>query len=108
MGKSGFNGLGPGYADVADTLISISREYGGLHEFTITADRNSRGDSCLFVVLKHRDAFSVDGERNTVRAWSRWPCAANSTFSGLLFRLCFELSEKLERRKVTREVQTGF
>jgi len=108
MGKSGFNGLGPGYADVADWLIETSREFGGLHEFTITADRNSRGDACLFVVCKHRDAFSIDGERNTVRTWSRWPCNANSTFSGMLLRLCHELREKLERRKVTREAQTGF
>lgn len=99
---------GPGFADVADCLIELSRTWGGLHRFRMAADRDRRGIPCLFVVLEHTGAFGGDTAEGTVRVWSNWPCAGNSTFAGMLFRLCYELGEKLERRKVEREAQTGF
>lgn len=99
---------GPGFADVADFLIELGRTWGGLHRFRVAADRDRRGLPCLFVVLEHSPAFGRDGDGPNVRAWSNWPSASNQTFAGMLFRLCFELNEKLERRKVEREAQTAF
>lgn len=99
---------GPGFADVADFLIELSRKWGGLHRFRVAADRDRRGIPCLFVVLEHSPAFGNGDNEGTVRSWSSWPCKANSTFSGMLFRLCFELDEKLEKRRLERGTQTGF
>jgi len=99
---------GPGYADVADFLIELSRTWGGLHRFRISADRDRRGVPCLFIVLEHTPAFGGGSDAGTVRSWSAWPSSSNQTFSGLLFRLCFELNEKLDRRRIEREAQTGF
>jgi hypothetical protein len=102
------NGAGPSFADVADFLIELSREWGGLHRFRVAADRDRRGLPCLFIVLEHSGAFSGRGDGPIVRAWSNWPCKDNQTFAGMLFRLCFELNEKLERRRIEREAQTAF
>lgn len=99
---------GPGFADVADCLMELSRTWGGLHRFRVAADRDRRGSPNLFVVLEHTPAFGNGSNVGTVRVWSAFPCAANVTFAGMLFRLCYELGEKLERRKVERESQTSF
>jgi len=99
---------GPGYSDVADFLIELTRTWGGSHTFTITPDRDRRGLPNLYVVLKHRPWSDSSKSGASIRAWSSWPCGGNVTFSGLLFRLCFELNEKLERRKLDREKQTAF
>jgi hypothetical protein len=98
---------GPGFADVADLLIELSRTWGGLHRFRVAADRDRRGVPCLFVVLEHTPSFSGGGDAGTVRVWSSWPCAANQTFAGMLFRLCYELNEKLDKRRIAREAQTA-
>jgi len=108
MARSGTNPNGPGYTDVADFLIELSGTWGGLHRFRVAADRDRRGVPCLFVVLEHSPVNGKDCNDKACRAWSQWPCASNSTFAAMLFRLCFELNEKLERRKVTREAQTFF
>jgi len=98
----------PGYADVADYLIELSHEFGGLHSYTICADRDRRGVANLFVVLKHSAAFRRDRDDQDTRVWSSWPCPSNNTFSAMLFRLCFELDAKLTARKLEREQQTAF
>lgn len=108
MAKISNKTAGPGFADVADCLIELGRTWGGLHRFKVSADRDRRGLPNLFVVLEHSPAFHDHAGGSTVRVWSSFPCAANSTFAGMLFRLCYELGEKLERRKVEREVQTAF
>jgi hypothetical protein len=108
MEQTGPNSRGPGFTDVADFLIELSRKWGGLHRFRISADRDRRGVPNVFVVLEHSPAFSRDGDGCAVRVWSSWPCKGNNTFSGLLFRLCFELDEKLDKRRIEREAQTAF
>lgn len=107
MRESATNSAGPGFVDVADVLIELSRTWGGLHRFRVSADRDRRGVPNLFVVLEHSTAFSSGDNRGLVRVWSSWPCTQNQTFAGMLFRLCYELGEKLERRKVGREAQTA-
>jgi hypothetical protein len=108
MEQKGPNSPGPGFADVADFLIELSRKWGGLHRFRVSADRDRRGVPNVFVVLEHSPAFSRGDDAGTVRVWSSWPCQSNSTFAGLLFRLCFELDEKLDKRRLVREAQTAF
>lgn len=107
LGQKGTNN-GPGFQDVADFLIELSRTWGGLHRFRVAADRDRRGLPVLFVVLEHTPAFGGADDRGTVRSWSNFPCKGNVTFAGLLYRLCFELNEKLEVRRIDREAQTSF
>lgn len=99
---------GPGYSDVADYLIELTREWGGAHTFTITADRDRRGVPNLFVVLKRKPWTGDVGGSHTTRVWSSWPCKANITFSGMLFRLCHEIDAKHHAAKLEREQQTFF
>jgi len=99
---------GPGYSEVADYLMELSRTWNGLHTFTVGADRDRRGIPCLFVVLKHSPNVRDSGGKGEVRTWSNWPCSANRTFASLMFRLCFELDAKLGRQKIERESQTAF
>lgn len=108
MEQRQLNAPGPGFADVADFLIELGRTWGGLHRFRVAADRDKRGLPCLFVVLEHSPGVGKGGDGPTVRAWSNFPCAGNNTFAGLLFRLCYELNEKLDRRRIERERQTAF
>lgn len=98
----------PGYSDVADYLIELTRTWGGTHTFTVAADRDKRGIPNLFVVLKRKPWTGDVGGGNTTRVWSSWPCKANVTFSGMLFRLCYEIDGKLEQRRLEREQQTSF
>ncbi len=107
MQQTGPGQHGPGFADVADFLIELSRTWGGLHRFRVAADRDRRGVPNLFVVLEHTPAYGDDDDRKAVRVWSAYPCPGNNTFAGMLFRLCFELNEKLNARRLARERQTG-
>jgi len=108
VSKISNNSAGPGFADVADFLIELSREWGGLFRFRVEADRDKRGIPNVFVVLERTPAFGSSGTDKPVRVWSSFPCAANATFAGMLYRLCNELDAKLTRRKVERELQTVF
>lgn len=99
---------GPGYADVADYLVQLTREWGGRFTYTLSVDRGRRGDPNLFVVLVRKPWTGDAHDKHDTRVWSSWPCRDNVTFSGLLFRLCYELEQKLERARLEREQQTGF
>jgi len=108
VARSEVNVKGPGYADVADLLIELGREWGGLFRFRVEADRDRRGVPNLFVVLERSPAFGHNASDKPTRVWSSYPCEANTTFAGLLFRLCYDLGEKLHKRKIEREAQTAF
>jgi hypothetical protein len=97
----------PGYIDVADFLIELSREWGGLFRFTVTADRGRRGIPCLFVVLKREPSQCGTDDRQTVRTWANYPNNSNSSLAATMYRLCFEMGEKLDRRRREREAQTA-
>jgi len=105
---NGRTGLGPGYQDVSEYLIQLSREWGGTFKFGVSADRDRRGVARLFVVLERRPAFADDGSGGTQRAWDPYPNNSSGTFAGTLFRLCFELESKLDRGRKERERQTSF
>lgn len=102
------SGNGPGFADVSDFLMQLTATYGGSNTFTLTADRDRRGVPNLFVVLKHKPWTDKDTLVKELRVWSPWPCLGHQTFSGMLFKLCFEMEHKLEKRKQEREAQTSF
>ena len=99
---------GPGVIDVADFVIELAREWGGLFSFTVTADRGRTGVPRLFIVLKRSPAFAGDNSDYTVRVWTTFPCKGNSTICGAMYRLCYEINEKLERGRLERETQKGF
>jgi|ERR1043165_3800664 hypothetical protein len=99
---------GPGVSDVADFLIELSREWGGLHNVIVSADRDRKGRPRMFLVLRHRPAFAQDVSDKEVRTWTAFPCPENRTLCGAMYRLCFEINEKLHKRKIEREAQTMF
>lgn len=105
---NGRSGLGPGFADVSEYLILLSREWGGTFKYGVSADRDRRGNARLFVVLERRPAFSDDGSGGTQRVWSPYPNPTSGTFAATLFRLCYELESKLTRLKLERERQASF
>lgn len=102
------SGYGPGVSDVADYLMELSREWGGLHSFVVTADRDKSGRPRMFLVLRHRPAYAGNDGDKELRTWTPFPCKDNKTLCGAMYRLCFELNEKLHRRRLEREAQTSF
>jgi len=102
------SGNGPGVSDVADFLIELSREWGGLHSIILTADRDRKGRPRLFMVLRRKPSFSGNTDGKEVRVWTAFPCPENRTLCGAMYRLCHEINEKLHKRKIEREAQTAF
>jgi len=102
------NSRGPGYADVAEALIEVSRVWGGQFKFLVTADRDRKGAARLFLVLERQRVDTTDGTRGSTRVWTPYPTANFRTFAAALHSLCYELDKRLDRARIERESQTSF
>lgn len=98
----------PGYSDVADFLVELTRTWGGGFSYAIRPDRDRRGDPRLCVLLERKPWTGNGDDRSVLRVWDVWPTNGHLTFAGLLFKLCYQIDSKLEQRAREREAQTSF
>jgi hypothetical protein len=108
VAQTGNNERDIGFGNVADRLINLSRKWGGMWRFDITADRDGAGRPRLFVVLERRRVDRDDNTDASTRVWTPFPGPHYGSFAANLYRLCDVADERLEAKRIERESQTAF
>ena len=90
------NERGISFRDVAAYLKELTGRYGGYFSFTISFDVSREAGLRLSIVLERRDHVVLSMCNNhPKKQWEYWPNTKSSTFAGLMFRMCYELDERL-------------
>lgn len=95
---------GVSFGDVAGLARAIGKEHGGRVHFEAHLPVRSDVGVHLDVRVCFRRASGRPGDWIDCGGVSgRWPSGASATFAGLLFRIAYELSAKLDRAKEEAE-----
>lgn len=95
---------GISFRDVADLFRKVGKEHGGrLHCELHLPVRSGTGVAFEVRVAFKRPARGAAQWIDCCGASGRWPSGESSTFAGLIFRLAYELSAKLDAEKAEAE-----
>lgn len=95
---------GISFRDVADLFRQIGKEHGGrLHCELHLPVRSGTGVAFEVRVAIKRPVGGAAQWVDSGGASGRWPSGQSTTFAGLVFRLAYELSAKLDEEKAAAE-----
>lgn len=95
---------GISFRDVADLFRQIGKEHGGrLHCELHLPVRSGTGVAFDVRVVIKRTVGGTAQWLDCGGSSGRWPSGASTTFAGLIFRLAYELSAKLDEEKAAAE-----
>ena len=95
--------------DVAEYLQDLTRRWGGYFSYYGTFDVNRSGQVRLSFVLERREHVVLSQcVAHPRRVWGYFPCDSSRTITGLLFRLCYELDEKLAEAEQLAQSELPF
>lgn len=108
MGRIKNPDLGPGWGDVATTLADMHRTWGGSFVFTVRWGYTASRENGLYVLLERSYRHSKPHDSAKQQIGATYPNPDSRTMPALMWRMCMEMGERLEKAKIDSEAQTAF